>query len=61
MIFIFSNLFITAWMVLLVASIAWYGFLVFYIGFKGGKEILEMMTTLDKRNEAASRESERRH
>ena len=31
--------FIIFWAVLLFSSIAWYGFLVFYIGLKAGREI----------------------
>jgi len=34
------------WTVMIFASIAWYGFLLFYVGFKGGKEIKEMIKTL---------------
>ncbi|MBI3417741.1 MAG: hypothetical protein HY043_20815 [Verrucomicrobia bacterium] len=58
--FIASYLFVAVWMILLVTSIAWYGFLVFYIGFKGGKEILEMMRSLDRRNQAAGEEEKTR-
>ncbi|QYM78208.1 hypothetical protein K0B96_12975 [Horticoccus luteus] len=35
------------WVVLIVASIAWYGFLVFYIGVKAGREILALTKSLD--------------
>ena len=38
------------WSVMVFASIAWYGFLIFYIGIKGGLEILRMTRTLGKRN-----------
>lgn len=58
--FAIVNLFVAVWMILLVASIAWYGFLVFYIGFKGGKEILEMMRSFDARNEASASQEESR-
>jgi len=27
---------------MIFASIAWYGFLLFYVGFKGGREIIAM-------------------
>lgn len=33
---------ITFWVALIVASIAWYAFLVFYVGAKAGREIREM-------------------
>lgn len=39
------------WTILVFASIAWYGFLVFYIGIKGGMEIRKMTRTLGKRHE----------
>ncbi|MEO6875144.1 MAG: hypothetical protein ABI222_10010 [Opitutaceae bacterium] len=34
------------WLGLLFGSIAWYGFLVFYIGFKAGGEIRTLIKTL---------------
>ena len=37
------------WAVLIFASIAWYGYLVFYIGFKAGREIRELIKTLSRR------------
>ena len=33
------GLLVMFWTVLIFTSIAWYGFLVFYLGVKGGKEI----------------------
>ena len=41
-----SNPYVIAWAVLLFASIAWYGFLVFYIGFRAGKELKELVKDL---------------
>jgi len=38
--------FILFWAVLILASIAWYGFLVFYVGIKAGYEILKMTRDL---------------
>lgn len=35
--------FILFWVVLILASIAWYGFLVFYVGIKAGRDIRELM------------------
>jgi hypothetical protein len=34
------------WTALLFASIAWYAFLVVYIGWKAGREIRELIQTL---------------
>ena len=34
------------WAVLLFSSIAWYGFLVFYIGLKAGREIRTLIKDL---------------
>jgi hypothetical protein len=45
-----SDLFILFWTVMIFASIAWYGFLLFYVGFKGGREIKALTKTLDQRN-----------
>lgn len=46
------------WTLMIFASIAWYGFLVFYVGFKGGREILAMIKALDERD-AAGKKPER--
>ena len=43
------KIFILFWAVMIFASIAWYGFLIFYIGIKGGLEILRMTRTLGER------------
>ena len=43
------DFFVIFWAVLIFASIAWYGFLVFYVGIKAAREIREMTTTLTKR------------
>ena len=48
---IMTGLFIVFWIVMVVASIGWYGFLLFYIGFKGGREIREMTRILSERPE----------
>ncbi len=37
------------WAVIIFASIAWYFFLLFYVGFKGGREILRMGRRLDEK------------
>jgi hypothetical protein len=46
------DLFVGFWTVMIFASIAWYGFLVFYIGFKGGREIIAMTRAFDRRDGA---------
>lgn len=46
------KVFIFLWAVLIFSSIAWYAFLLFYIGYKGGKEIGAMAKELSKRNSA---------
>ena len=44
-----SDGFLVFWTAMIFASIAWYGFLVFYVGFKGGRELREMTRVLDQR------------
>jgi hypothetical protein len=44
-----NEIFIWFWTILIFASIVWYGFLVFYIGAKGGSELKAMIKTLDER------------
>lgn len=34
------------WAVLILASVFWYGFLVFYVGLKAGRDILHMIAAL---------------
>lgn len=41
--------FVLFWAALIFASVAWYAFLVFYLGIKAGREIRELMETLEKR------------
>lgn len=43
------DFFVLFWAILIFASIAWYGFLVFYVGIKAGREIREMTAELAKR------------
>ena len=45
------DLFVVFWTVMIFASIAWYGFLLFYVGFKGGHEIIALTKTLDSRDQ----------
>ena len=39
------------WTAMVFASIAWYTVLLFYVGIKGGHEILQMARTLSERTE----------
>jgi hypothetical protein len=40
------------WTAMIFSSIAWYGFLVFFIGFKGGKEIKTMVKGFEERDKS---------
>lgn len=51
------DLFLLFWTVMIFTSIAWYGFLLFYVGAKGGREIKELTRTLQRGTET---ERERR-
>ena len=46
------QLFVLFWTMLIFLSIAWYGFLLFYLGFKGGKEIREMIKSRSERRDS---------
>lgn len=54
-----STVFVIFWTMMVFGSIAWYAFLLFYIGAKGGKEIREMTRTLEVRNENQNHSSGR--
>ncbi len=43
-----DTFFIIFWVVVILASIAWYGGLVFYVGIKAGRDIREMIKSLSK-------------
>ncbi|MBI5690086.1 MAG: hypothetical protein HZC55_08285 [Verrucomicrobia bacterium] len=45
--------FLYFWAALLFASIFWYGFLVFYVGWKAGREIREMTASLSRAADSA--------
>jgi hypothetical protein len=45
-----NDLLILFWAVLVFASVAWYGFLLFYIGAKGGHEIRRLGRVLQERH-----------
>jgi hypothetical protein len=42
-----SDPFVIFWSVLVLGSIGWYGGLVFYIGIKAGRDIREMIKSLE--------------
>jgi len=42
-------LFAWFWMGLILASILWYAFLLFYVGIKGGSEIISLRRNLSQR------------
>ncbi len=44
-----NTILIWFWSALIFASIAWYGFLVFYVGIKAGREVRELTRTLSKK------------
>jgi hypothetical protein len=50
-----NSLLVAIWAILIFASIAWYGFLVFYVGWKAGREIKVMTKTLGAAADAADR------
>jgi len=52
-----NSLLIAFWAALILASIAWYGCLVFYVGWKAGREIRVMTRTLAATANAADRSS----
>lgn len=55
-----GHLFLIFWTLMIFLSIAWYGFLLFYVGFKGGREILELTRTLDSQTPPAEPPPERK-
>ena len=44
-----TQLWIAFWTVAIFSSIAWYGFLLFYIGIKAWQEIVQLARTLEAR------------
>jgi hypothetical protein len=42
--------FVVFWTIMIFASIGWYGFLVFYVGYKGGREIKAMTKAFERRD-----------
>jgi hypothetical protein len=48
-----SDFFLWFWTALIFASIAWYGFLLFYVGAKAGHDIVQMTRQLRERDAAS--------
>jgi hypothetical protein len=46
-----TSVFVVFWSVMIFGSIAWYGFLLFYVGFKGGREIRAMTRAFERRRQ----------
>jgi hypothetical protein len=44
-----NQVFVVFWTLMIFISIAWYGFLIFYVGIKGGREIKVMTKELGSR------------
>ena len=44
-----KNPFVWFWMLMIFLSIAWYGVFLFYVGIKGGYEIVQMTRNLSRR------------
>ncbi len=42
--------FVIFWTLIAFSSIAWYGFLLFYVGFKGGRELIRLTRELGQRD-----------
>lgn len=53
-----DNIAIWIWTVLIFASIGWYAFLLFYVGYKGGVEINDMTKSLEARNTAEAKKTD---
>lgn len=43
--------FVIFWSIMIFASIGWYGLLVFYVGYKGGREIKSMTKEFKRRED----------
>ena len=46
-----NQLFLIFWAVMIFTSLAWYFILIFYVGFKGGREIVALAKELGGRRE----------
>ncbi len=52
----FLKICIWFWTAMIFGSIAWYGSLLFLVGYKGGREVIQMAQNLSKAHEKAERE-----
>jgi len=50
------KIWLALWTVLLFASLGWYSFLLFYIGYRGAKEIRTLTRSLDRARSATDSE-----
>lgn len=48
---LWEKLFAGFWTLMIFASILWYAFLLFYVGYKGGVEIFSMARRLNQRHQ----------
>ncbi len=46
-----KEFFVIFWTVMIFASILWYGFLIFYVGIKGGRELRAMTRAFARRDD----------
>ena len=47
--------FILFWAAMILGSVCWYGFLVFYVGIKAGRDIIQMIAALQREQADADR------
>lgn len=52
-----GKLFIAFWTLMILGSIFWYGFLLFYVGYLGAKDILAMARRFSSREDEETPES----
>lgn len=45
--------FVWFWTAMVWGSIAWYGYLLFHVGWRGGRDILRMAASLEAKSRAA--------
>jgi hypothetical protein len=53
-----TTVLIVFWALMIFASIAWYASLLFYVGYKGGYEILRMARSLAERPQEENNETQ---
>ena len=50
-----KQFFIAFWTIMIFASILWYGFLIFYVGIKGGRELRAMTKAFARRDDGGEK------